>query len=283
MKITDTLKILAREEIANSDYSRIAPLTGLNFPECGKVVLRKYLFTYGFCLIKPNIFEGNPENLRAIFHAFELGEPVIPDHYGNENPYFFLPGINKISAIEFSTHSHQGFTSRLAQAVHVDGTLQKIGKIKTSIIACARPAIIGGESILFNSTAAFLTILNLKKNCALALLDDCALTRISIETGESYTGPVFAFVDDEIVTRFSMDNTCRWNVDNVPFLEEAKMTLEGMLFNQQFSITHKLKENEILILLNSKISHGRNEFVDSPGIQRLFYRALFECNPLSNF
>ena len=133
------------------------------------------------------------------------------------------------------------------------------------------------KALLFNSTAAFFFILRQNKSYANALLDDRALTRTdSVRTGKSYTGSVFAFHHNEVFTRFSLDNTCTWNVDKVPFLKEAKITLEKMLFSPHFVFSYKLKKGEIIILLNSKISHGRNEFIDSHKNQRLLFRALFE-------
>lgn len=282
MIIANVMEVLVRDKIANTDYSTIPSPSRLDFPSCGRGVLKKRLYSFGFCLIGSNIFDGCPESLQSIFDALELGEPFVPEHYGQESPYFHWSGINRITAYQLSVYAHQGFTSNQAQAVHVDGTLQEIGRIKTSIIACVQPSPIGGESILFNSTAAFLSILRQNRKYAQALLDDRALTRTDIgRTGRSYTGPVFSLRYDEIFTRFSLDNTCTWNVDEVPFLEEAKAALEKMLLNRQFALSHKLEENEILILLNSKISHGRNKFIDTSESQRLLLRALFECNPLN--
>jgi hypothetical protein len=41
---------------------------------------------------------------------------------------------------------------------HTDGARRRLGAIRTSLVACLRPAPVGGSSLLFNATAAFVEL-----------------------------------------------------------------------------------------------------------------------------
>jgi len=87
MIIPNIIEALTRDKIANANYSTTKPLLNLEFPECGKDVLKNRLYSLGFCFIVSNIFDGHPESLQGIFDTLELGKPFVPEHYGQESPF----------------------------------------------------------------------------------------------------------------------------------------------------------------------------------------------------
>ncbi|MGW9164911.1 hypothetical protein ACWGPZ_26670 [Priestia megaterium] len=62
-------------------------------------------------------------------------------------------GLNLIKVEE---GPHRAFQTNNEQKIHCDGTLEVIGKIKTSLLLCATPSSVGKETVIFNSVAAFM-------------------------------------------------------------------------------------------------------------------------------
>ncbi|MFF2288814.1 TauD/TfdA family dioxygenase [Peribacillus butanolivorans] len=177
--------------------------------------------------------------------------------------------------------SHRAFQTNNDQKIHCDGTIEVLGKIKTSILLCAIPAAVGGETIIFNSVAAFYDLLenDNSRYIASSLLDMQALKRVAVNrNNEEYIGPAFAIKNGEIISRFSLDNTCDWDYsfENVKLLKEAyALLVDTIVPNSPFYIETKLKCSQGIIMANDKISHGRKGFIDKH-FKREMIRGLFE-------
>lgn len=134
-------------------------------------------------------------------------------------------------------------------------------------------------SLVFNGLRALSSLLPAPA-LALSLFDTRALTRTDVgRTRQSSTGPVFDLVAGRIVSRLSFDNTSSWNVDSVPHLAEAKRAiLELAVHGSPAYVEFLLAPRQILVLANSKISHGRTAYSDDDQNRRLMLRLLLRRN-----
>jgi hypothetical protein len=214
-----------------------------------------------------------------IASRLELGQPFVPA-YNRDNPAYCRNGYNKI---RFSSPSpHRAFSSTQAQGLHVDGTLTPIGMIKTSVLLCEEPAEIGGETTLFKAVAAFAALFHDDHELGNSLLSYGVLTRCDIGlTQQCMRGAAFAINENELVSRFSIDNTSFW-AKSQPLAVSAFQYLK-LLATQgsPFYYSLKLNAQEGIIIANDKISHGRRRFYERTAGTRCMLRALFLHRPSS--
>jgi len=206
-----------------------------------------------------------------VARELNIGLPVIPSYYKNENT-ITLEGDGFLDISAKQNAEHRGFNSGEAQELHVDGTLYKMGGIKTTLLVCIEPAVTGGESIVFQACCAYET---LSRNLQIALQDIRALERasVSLSTPEIVSDAVFTESHTYgLQTRFSIDNTSTWRFDLVPNLDEAyeKLMLLTTVGSPLF-FEFKLNAGEILVLANDKVSHGRRAFVGNRRMLRGIY------------
>lgn len=245
-------------------------------------VLKRYN-TYGFAIIDFGQRKVNQEELVLLANILKLGKPVVLSHYAGSNNVYDTYGFNTITSREgHDEHeTHRAFFSKQSQALHVDGTLQNLGEIPSSILACKIPAIEGGETKIFNAVGAFAHLVRQSPNLATPLLNPHCLTRIDINRSKiSKSGPAFGFKGRELLSRFSVDNTSQWNFLKVPLLREALECLMKLTqTSSPFSTEFKLRSGEVVIMSNDRISHGRRGFCDKPQARRTMIRGLFEKRP----
>lgn len=250
----------------------------------------------GFALFDLNSNNVNLKVNNAGFDAltslgkfFNLGEPHIPVKYKNQDTInLYRGGINIISTHlngrpincvkDTGQQATHAFTTTKEQELHVDGTTEVIGLIKTSILLCINPAITGGENTIFNSVAAFVELAKQDIDAAVSLLDPRCLRRTNLAHGNSCTGPVFSIKDGNIITRYSTDITSSWEdgLNSVKHLERAYKYLREMAKpGSPFLLTVKLKSGQGLIIANDKVSHGRRLYRESQNDIRLILRSIF--------
>jgi alpha-ketoglutarate-dependent taurine dioxygenase len=231
----------------------------------------------GFVIIRiPESIQGS-EAVDWIKNEFHLGNPFIPNYFGD---YHNLPiktekGINRISATNKKT-KHNAFTDKNEQRLHVDGTVEPF-LVKTSVLYCEETALSGGESQIFNAVAAFTSYAASSKDEALALLHPQGLTRAhSDKLDQPSISSVFRFYEGEIDNRFSIDNTSYWEngFQSVPNLKTAFDAMIEYSSNKGFYLEFALKKNQILMIANTKLSHGRRGYIDGKH-PRLMYRGLY--------
>ncbi|MBV7509481.1 TauD/TfdA family dioxygenase [Bacillus sp. sid0103] len=222
----------------------------------------------------------NQNALLTLAKKLKLGNPYVPKIYSSKENIYERNGLNIIKVNE---GPHRAFQTNNEQKIHSDGTIEEIGKIKTSILLCSKQASFGGETVIFNSVSAFYRLLEHEKlePIILSLCDLKALRRVAINgEKEEYIGPAFEIRNGEIISRFSLDNTCDWEYgfNNVKFLKEAySLLVEMNTPNSPLYIETRLKCNQGIIMANDKVSHGRKEFIDENSMREMI-RGLFEEN-----
>ncbi len=265
-----------------TDYraSRKEALKELSMSQKGNVdkgALLAALRKNGFALI--NFSEIGLSDEALIFAADKLGvgAPYVPEYFNR------MGGCERsrrgIATIRSNTvGTHAGFQSHRQQEMHVDGTLNELGEINTTILACCTPAIIGGFTIVGNCLALLNSIR--QKNLLLveALFNERALTRSAVSFGgESTTGPIFGRKRGYVFTRFSCDNTSKWNFGKVDNLSDAfhSCAME-MGYHSPYVIAFAMKSLQALVLCNSRVCHARSAFQDSSLAPRTMKRMIFK-------
>lgn len=218
--------------------------------------------------------------LTALVAALDIGPIYVPPYLLDRGAMGLVDqsGINTIavSRSEQKNH-HAAFESNAAQAIHVDGTVAPIGSIATSILACFSPAATGGQTIIANTVAAFRHLALQDRDLAWPLLHPHALRRGVANDGGTAVGPAIAIHDDGLVSRFSVDYTSDWSegFTTVPGLKRSfNAMMELLQESSPFESRFGLEAGQIIIMANSRISHGRSDFVNSPTQSRKLLRVL---------
>lgn len=229
--------------------------------------------------------ETDRSSIPALADALGLEAPFVPPLYGAAvgSGFYDVSGVNTVTAARAGqATSHPAFESFAALELHTDGTLQQLGEIPTSILLCARAAKVGGMTVLFDAVNAFAELGVREPSLTRPLLDPRALTRHATVDGSraASTGPVFAAVEGEILSRYSTTARDEWNFAEVEGLraahaELALMTAPSSPHLQRF----RLRSGEGIVFANDRLAHGRTAFRDDPARPRLMLRGLFLRRP----
>jgi Taurine catabolism dioxygenase TauD, TfdA family len=238
---------------------------------------------YGFVVV--TVAEPGPPDalLTAMSAALGLGDPYIPALYRYAETKDYSTSYSDIRSSP--QDHHPGFSTTAAQDWHVDGLLDEIGDIKITILYCVRAAQQGGETLIFNSIAAFEELRAKDSQAAEALLSPDALQRRSTipVINLSSTGPAFAVdVDGNYITRYTDNDTCTWNFSASPgsTLRTALDFLRSASANPRYRRAVRLGPGQALIFRNDRLSHGRRSYEDTPGARRHLIRALYANAPV---
>jgi len=246
---------------------------------------------YGYALIRMDGVEVSPDVLSIVAGKLNLGNPFVPPYYNDfKGQVEVSRGINVIGLSHDNKSRdgttilrHNAFDTTNEQKLHVDGTVQKIGHIKTSIILCHTKAETGGLSTFFNSTAAFYDVLVSDPDAALAMMDERALSRaVDADKNNPYIGPVFSFQEGQLVSRFSLDGTSDWTkgFQALPSLKRAyDSVVEKIYSGSPYYKELQLEGGDAVIIANMRIAHGRTAYQSYAGRERKMYRALYENYP----
>jgi hypothetical protein len=233
----------------------------------------------GYALIHGAAIPG-PGAAASLAGTLGLGPAFTPPQY-RDRAYVDGHGVTRITS-DATTATHPAFGQASGQHLHADGTLQRIGEIKTTLMLCARPAASGGTSQLFNAAGAFAALLNLDPAAAAALTAPEVMVRTSNlpgSHGHSVAGPAFAIADGRVISRYSVTSTDTYDpaaVASAAALDRALAFLRvaarpGSGYYDEIT----LAAGQGLVLANDMISHGRTPYQEAPGDPRLLYRALF--------
>jgi alpha-ketoglutarate-dependent taurine dioxygenase len=239
---------------------------------------------HGFAIIE--VCVATPDTLGELAEALGLGEPFIP-------PLYTMNGrqaakVSRISAahnIGTEDANHPSFGRTVGQDLHCDGTLQDIGFIKASLLLCESPAAEGGDTVLFNSSAAFAKLTQTDPPAAAALTTPGSLVRRATINGctDANWGPAFSVRDGHIVSRYSVTNTDSWAV---PDGVHADDLYRGVAFlaaasriGSRYHLRRRLDAGQAIVFDNTRISHGRTGYRDSPHWHRCMYRSLHLHHP----
>jgi hypothetical protein len=246
---------------------------------------------YGYALVKTNGVEVNQGTITAIADKIKIGDPFVPPYYkAFAGQIEVNKGINTIgssghepSATDMMSVTHNAFGTTDGQNLHVDGTVQAMGQIKTSIVLCHTRAQEGGLSTFFNSTAVFRELVHENPDAAIAMLDNRALARaVDTDLANPHVAPVFSLIGSQLYSRFSIDRTSYWEngFQSVPNLKRAydhfvEKVYEGSPYYKEL----QLEGGEAVIMANAQIAHGRTAYRSYPHAERKMYRALYEAYP----
>jgi alpha-ketoglutarate-dependent taurine dioxygenase len=249
-------------------------------------VVRERFSRHGFAVVELGAETPTPETLTMLAASLDLGAAFLPPLYmrGKERP----PSISRISAASnagTADATHPSFGRTEGQRFHCDGTLQRIGFIKTGMLLCESPAAEGGETILFNASAAFAQLASTDREAALALATDGVLIRQANINGsqDRNIGPAFTVQDGRLVCGYSVTETDSWAVPDgvdedavsrgIAFLDRASQP--GSQHHKRFS----LATGQVIVFDNTAISHGRLAYRDSVTRRRCMYRSLHLRHP----
>ncbi len=250
-----------------------------NIPAAAGHEMAVRLAAAGFALVQAAQPPG-PAAPQQLAGQLGLGPVFVPPQY-RDRPYTDGQGVTRIGA-GAATASHPAFGQASEQRLHSDGTLQRIGEVKTTLMLCVQPAPSGGASRLFNSAGAFAQLLRDDPAAAAALTAPDVLVRTSTlpgTRGQCSAGPSFAVADGRLISRYSVTDTDTYDHDAVTdpaALDRALMFLHqaaqpGFPYYAELTLT----AGQGLLLANDLISHGRAAYEDDPARPRLILRALF--------
>ncbi|MBQ1026072.1 TauD/TfdA family dioxygenase [Micromonospora sp. C95] len=247
-------------------------------------IVRRYR-RHGFCIVQLQPGTADEQSLSSLAEALRLGNPFVP-------PLYRLNGntpsaVSRISAgLNASTQdaTHPSFGRSSGQRLHTDGTLQDIGQIRTTLLLCQSVGRTGGDTRLFNATAAYAELLTADLPAALALATPGSLVRRATVNGSDdfNAGPAFAVVDGQLVTRYSLTDTDRWEVPSgisADDLWRAVAYLERCAEDSAVYREFRLEPAQVLVLANARLSHGRTAYTDDPQQPRCMFRTLHEREP----
>ncbi|MFJ7679855.1 TauD/TfdA family dioxygenase, partial [Peribacillus sp. NPDC097198] len=228
-----TIKKLTHENIYTKKYSNKDINIVKVYDIFNASTLNQLIHDYsnnGFAIFELMDMEVNQETLKQFTDSLGLGAAYIPSTYNNKS-FYSKKGFNLITKNKHD-QSHKAFNTSSEQELHSDGTLEPIGFIKTSLLFCESQGLSGGENTLFNSVGAFYDMLINCSNIGWSMLNDSSLRRYSYINNDQNIGPTFSIKENQIISRFSLDNTSDWNYgfENVPNLEKAYSFLQGLIY-----------------------------------------------------
>lgn len=221
-------------------------------------------------------------DVAALAAGLGLGPAFVPPTYrvASTRGLYRRDGLNVLSATHGDGFSHPAFTTTTGQQLHSDGTVQPIGVVRTSILLCLSQAADGGDSVLFNSVAAFCRLAQEDLAAARALTTDCLRRTATVGTiDESLLGPAFALQHGRLVSRYSVTHTESWEFPvgtDVPALRRALARMDELSApGSDLRAELRLAPGQGLIMANDQIAHGRTAYRDAPGHVRTMVRGLF--------
>ncbi|MGC4880059.1 TauD/TfdA family dioxygenase [Micromonospora sp. DT43] len=253
---------------------------GVEAPGVVQEIVERY-DRHGFAVLQLADGAGEEKSLPRTAAALSLGDPYLPPLYqlGSDRP---APAVSRISAAfnaGTSDGRHPSFGRTNGQHLHTDGTLQDIGHIRTTLLVCQSQGVDGGHTTLFNSTAAYARLLRQDPAAASALATSGALVRQANINGcaDENHGPVFAVVEGELLTRYSVTATDRFEVPSGVDPDDLRRGVDAMVMaaaEPEFFLQATLSADQMLVLANSRVSHGRTPYRDSATQRRCMFRSL---------
>ncbi|WP_405361768.1 TauD/TfdA family dioxygenase [Kitasatospora sp. NBC_00085] len=214
----------------------------------------------GYAVISAPALEDDPFNAhRDIARSLGLSDAYTPVLYRDPEVCEVVGQVGPYNEIPRDSTSVLPWSEMTGQQFHVDGLLEPLGGIKTTVLHCLEQAHTGGETELFFSCEAFLKLSVADEEAALSLQHPAALTRFAtIAVADPArlraTGPAFGRVDGELATRFSDGTTELWNTSGNSALQRALDYLRGPAL-EAHSARIRLAPGEMLIFRNDRVSH----------------------------
>lgn len=234
---------------------------------------------YGFAIVEFTSDKPDAEALLGLASSLNLGEPYIPPLYSKGD--YIAPKVSKLTTSIDENTSHPTFQREVGIKLHCDGTLQKIGFIKSSILVCESPGAKGGDTTLFNATGAFAKLLDLDVDAALALATPGVLVRQANMNGcsDKNEGPAFTVQDDMLVCAYSVTETDKFfavkGINKKVLQRGIKYMREASQPDSPFYTQLRLERGQAILFANTRIAHGRKPYRNSGNQVRILYRGIF--------
>ena len=254
-------------------------------PEEAGAIVERYRRN-GFAILQLGLDDVGPDTLVALAESLGMGKPFLPPLYtrSGDDP----PPVTRISAalnLDTADADHPAFGRTVGQNLHCDGTLQKIGLIKTSMLLCESVAADGGHTTLFNSSEAFAKLVVDDFDAAAALATPGVLVRqanINACT-DANIGPAFTVQQGQLVCGYSVSDTDSWAVPTGVAEDDVRRGVEFLRDASRpgspYYLELRLEPGHTILLDNTRISHGRTAYRDSPSQRRCLYRSLHLEHP----
>ena len=199
---------------------------------------------YGFLVLEHALNSHRRQQFLSLTRLF--GDPVIHNRSASD-------GIVTVAV----ANNNDGYlsASHEAHALHTDGTFQAVPPVVMGL-QCERPALKGGLTALLSGKALFNWLRKIDPTALAALFEPDVLT---VERdNQRHTRPVLHRIDNVIHMSFRDDST-------VSFSSQIGVQRAIHLIRQYFLQAHNLKvfkllSNQILLVDNSAILHGRTSF-----------------------
>jgi hypothetical protein len=237
----------------------------------------------GYAIISTPVIADDPfEAHRRVAQLLGLPGAYTPLLYTDPEVRSAVGQVGPYNQIPRDTKSVQPWSEMPGQLFHVDGLLEPLGGIKTTILHCLTQAHSGGGTELLFSCDAFTELAETDEDAAQSLLGPAALTRfatISESTPDRLrtTGPAFGWVDGTLVTRFSDGPTELWNIQENLDLQRALDYLRGPAI-ETHRVQLRLEPGEMLIFRNDRVSHRGCAYQNGAHPRRLT-RSMYSSAP----
>ncbi|MEU0530652.1 TauD/TfdA family dioxygenase [Amycolatopsis tolypomycina] len=256
----------------------------LTSAQCEEIASRYH--RSGLAIVQAAAGVSSEKSLLVLAGKLGLGDPFVPPVYAGSASIGQV-GLSRmsVSAGPGGESQHPSFQTTNKQDTHTDGTLQRIGEVKTSALLCLGAAASGGETFFFNSAGAYAKLAGEDPAAARALLMPDVLVRSANMPGidASVSGPAFSILDEGLVTRFSLSSTDTWHVSDdatgTDLLRGIKFLLDLRLQESECYWETVLEPGQAVIFANDRISHGRKSYENTPGSPREILRGLFTKRP----
>lgn len=244
-----------------------------------KEIVRRY-FEHGFVVLELLRGDYEPKELIQLGLTLKMGMPFVPPLYSNGDYRSHM--VCKVSVEnDLSEPSHPSFQRAVGLDLHVDGTLQKIGLVKSSMLLCKSPAAKGGYTTIFNSSGAFSEIIEKDPAAAKALMTHGVLVRqANINNCQDInSGPAFQIQNGEIIAAYSISQTDSFvtvkGVNEADLQRGINLMKNLSAPNGKYFTKVRLLKGHVLIIANTKVCHGRTPYYDNDKYHRCLFRGLY--------
>lgn len=236
---------------------------------------------FGFVRMRAGSSESvSAASVEVIEHQLGLGERYLSPAYATRPEYAATAGIATLRKVP--EPDHLTFDGSSEQALHVDGTLEALGHVRTLLLVCGGAAHRGGHSTLFNSVAAYDELVGSDPDAAAALTRDC-LMRDGAHFGQyrKTVGPAFGRDEEGLLhARYSTTEDGHWDVDRGGAdLRRALDALSAMSSGGRHRCDLLLESGDAILIANDRLAHGRTAFEDLGHRRRVLYRSLYCARP----
>ena len=184
--------------------------------------------------------------------AKELGEFVMQGDAEERSPFVLISEGNKINKLGFS---HKGLFP------HTDRSIMK-NPPDLVLLWCSQPAESGGESLLVDARKVLASLKN-TNHCLYRRFLEMSAIFSDENLSDFYQSKFFFFDGSSTYVRFRYDDYLyvppKFHKDYEKFVHLI----------QENIITHAVKKNEVIIMNNKRMLHGRREFSGHRELYRL--------------